>query len=125
MEKKTKPIDIIILQLAVGIYSINTVISKYVGTSLKENGAFAFKTIALFFLEVCILGVYAIIWQQLIGKFQLSIAYANKAMALMWSLLWSVLIFKDTVTPKQFVGVLIVIAGIVILNTGKEEDSCK
>ncbi len=117
MKKKVALKDILLLQLAVGIYSINTVIGGFVGNSLKENGVMSVKTIGLLFFEVVVLGVYAILWQQLIGKFQLSIAYANKAMTLLWSLMWSIVLFHEDVTVYKIIGVIMVMAGTIILNT--------
>jgi len=117
MNRKVALKDILLLQLAVGIYSINTVVGGFVGNSLNENGAVSVKTIGLLFLEVVVLGIYAILWQQLIGKFQLSIAYANKAMTLLWSLMWSIVLFHEDVTIYKVVGVVMVMAGTVILNT--------
>ena len=67
-----------------------------------------------------ILGVYAIVWQQLIKKFEISVAYANKAMGLLWSIVWAILIFKDTVTIKNVIGVVIVIIGTMIVNSEDE-----
>ena len=67
-----------------------------------------------------ILGVYAIVWQQLIKKFEISVAYANKAMGLLWSIVWAILIFKDTVTIKNVIGVIIVIIGTMIVNSEDE-----
>ncbi len=117
MKKKVALKDILLLQLAVGIYSINTVIGGFVGNSLNENGVMSVKTIGLLFFEVVVLGVYAILWQQLIGKFQLSIAYANKAMTLLWSLMWSIVLFHEDVTAYKIIGVIMVMAGTIILNT--------
>ena len=117
MKKKVALKDILLLQLAVGIYSINTVIGGFVGNSLNENGVMSVKTIGLLFFEVVVLGVYAILWQQLIGKFQLSIAYANKAMTLLWSLMWSIVLFHEDVTVYKIIGVIMVMAGTIILNT--------
>lgn len=110
--------DLLLLQVAVCIYSLNTVAGKLVGTSLGENGLWNGKTIGLLFLEVAVLGVYAILWQQLIKHFQLSIAYANKATTLLWSLVWSTLLFHEAVTPAKLIGVCMVIVGIIILNGG-------
>lgn len=117
MKKKVALKDILLLQLAVGIYSINTVVGGFVGNSLNENGVMSIKTIGLLFLEVVVLGVYAILWQQLIGRFQLSIAYANKAMTLLWSLMWSIVLFHENVTLYKIIGVIMVMAGTIILNT--------
>lgn len=99
--------------MVVVIYSINTVIAKFV----SDQPFLSFKFIMLYLLEFAVLGIYAIFWQQMIKRFELSIAYANKAMTLLWSLLWSVLIFRDSVTPAKVVGVLLVIAGTIILNS--------
>ena len=99
--------------MVVVIYSINTVIAKFV----SDQPFLSFKFIMLYLLEFAVLGIYAIFWQQMIKRFELSIAYANKAMTLLWSLLWSVLIFRDSVTPAKAVGVLLVIAGTIILNS--------
>lgn len=117
MKKKVRLADVLLLQLAVGVYSINTVIGKYVGISMNENGVMSPKTLLLFFFEAAVLGVYAIFWQQLIKKFQLSIAYANKAMTLLWSLLWSIVLFHENVTPYDILGIALVITGTIILNT--------
>ena len=113
MKKKVYFFDIILLQMVVVIYSINTVIAKFV----SDQPFMSFKFIALYLLEFVVLGIYAVFWQQMIKRFELSIAYANKAMTLLWSLLWSVLIFGDSVTPAKVVGVLLVIAGTIILNS--------
>ena len=77
--EKASWIKILLLQLVVGIYSVNTVIAKLVSGQKVFSPAF----IGLLFLEVCVLGVYALLWQQLIKHFELSVAYANKAMGLM------------------------------------------
>ena len=106
------------LQGAVLIYSLTTVVSK-----LVSNYDFLSKEfILLYLLDFAVLGIYAILWQQLLKKFELSIAYANKAMTLLWSLLWSVVLFNESVTFKKVIGILLVIAGTIILNRPIEED---
>ena len=67
-------------------------------------------------LEVVFLGVYAIFWQQIIKRFDLSIAYANRAFAIFWSTLWAMLIFREKVTPANTIGVIVIFAGIMLVN---------
>lgn len=117
MTGKIKIKDILMLQLVFLIYSINSVVAKF--ASAQES--FSLNFILLYGLEVAILGVYAILWQQIIKKFQLSIAYANKAVVLIWALVWGALLFRESITMSKVMGILLVIAGIVILNSGKEE----
>ena len=42
---------------------------------------------------------------------------------LLWSLLWSYLLFGESVTRGKAIGVLLVIAGTVILNGDLEENT--
>ena len=64
--------------------------------------------------------MYAVVWQQLIKKFDISVAYANKAMGLLWSIVWAILIFNETITIKNVIGVVIVIVGTIIVNSEDE-----
>ena len=111
-KKKAKIKDIFILQLVIAIYTLSTVFAKF--ASGQEFLSFEF--ILFYGIEMVILGLYAIIWQQLIKKFDISVAYANKAMGL----LWSILIFNDTITIKNIIGVIIVIVGTIIVNSEDE-----
>ena len=115
-KKKTKLKDICILQIVIAIYTLSTVCAKF--ASGQEFMSFQF--ILYYGIEMMILGVYAIIWQQLLKKFDVSIAYANKAMGLLWSIVWAILIFNDTITIKNVIGVIIVIAGTIIVNSEDE-----
>ena len=115
-KKKTKLKDICILQIVIAIYTLSTVCAKF--ASGQEFMSFQF--ILYYGIEMMILGVYAIIWQQLLKKFDVSIAYANKAMGLLWSIVWAILIFNDTITIKNLIGVLIVIIGTIIVNNEDE-----
>lgn len=118
MKKKIGLADFLMLQGAVVVYSLSTVAAKLA----SEHEFLSFKYILFFGLEFVILAVYAIIWQQVIKKFQLSIAIANKALTLMWSMLWNFILFSTGITPWKVVGVLIVIVGVVIMNMDKEDE---
>ena len=70
-----------------------------------------------------ILGIYAVLWQQIIKRFELSVAYANRAMVLVWSMLWAVIIFHNEMTAQNLSGVALVIAGTVIVNLDTREEA--
>lgn len=105
------------LQAVFFIYSINSIVAKL--ASGQES--FSMTFILLYGLEVAILGIYALLWQQIIKKFELSVAYANKAVVLIWAMVWGTVLFKEQITLPKMAGILLVIAGIVILNSKKEE----
>ena len=110
---KIKIKNIILLQLIVIIYTINSIIGK-----LSAGEEFMSMRFILFYVaEVGVLGIYALLWQQMIKRFDLSIAYANRAMALIWSAVWAVVIFHESLSIKNIMGILLVIAGTVVVNT--------
>lgn len=121
MKQKITIKDIIWLQAIVMIYTFSGVTAKI--ASDKEPLQF----MLLYGVEIAILGVYAILWQQLIKKFDLSIAYANKAIGIVWSMIWAVVFFNNEITWKNILGVILVVLGTIILNTDmqdKEEEAC-
>ena len=113
IKKKTKLKEIFILQIVIAIYTLSTVFAKFA----SGQEFMSFKFILYYALEMLILAVYAVVWQQLIKKFDISVAYANKAMGLLWSIVWAILIFNETITIKNVIGVVIVIIGTIIVNS--------
>lgn len=62
-----------------------------------------------------ILAVYAVAWQQVLKKLSLSSAYANKAVTIVWGLLWGKLLFSEKIIFQNILGVLMIIMGIYIV----------
>lgn len=112
-EKKRTWLIFIPLQFIIMIYTLSGVMAKFA----SGEDFLSFKFILYYGLEIFILGVYAILWQQIIKKIDLSVAYANRALALLWSMLWSVLIFREGVSLQNMIGVIIVIVGTMIVNS--------
>ena len=69
-----------------------------------------------FFLELLFLGIYAVLWQQIIKKVDISIAYANKATVIFWSMLFAFVIFSEKITLMNIIGVILIFMGIVMVN---------
>ena len=111
-DKKKFILTFIVMQVAFLVFSFSSVFSKMA----SGESFLSFKFILFYGLQICILGVYAIVWQQIIKRMQLSIAYANKAITLLWAMVWSVVIFSETITIKNIIGVAVVMLGIVIVN---------
>ena len=109
--------NVLILQAVIVIYTLSSVMAKMA----SGEEPFSVPFLLFYLAELVILGVYAVLWQQMIKKFELSVAYTNRAMALLWSMLWAVVLFHDRVTVKNVIGVALVIAGTLIVNGGKEE----
>lgn len=114
--KQTGIKQLVVLQLIIVIYTISSVMAKM--ASVAETME---KLIFFLGMDLLLLGIYAICWQQMIKIFPLSVAYANRAMALLWSAVWAKIIFGESISVRQMVAIVIVIAGMMIINTEKEE----
>jgi len=118
--KKLSLKTILILQMAVLLYTLSSVAGKFA----SAYSFLSFPFVAFYGAEIAILGIYAIIWQQIIKRVDLSIAYTNRSLSLMWSMIWSALFFKEAITIKNVIGVMIIIIGVMIVNgTEKEEEA--
>lgn len=114
--------NIILLQAIVIIYTVSSVMAKFASAS-KDDPLRYFMFLGL---EFVILAVYAVLWQQMIKRFDLSVAYANRSMAILWSMIWAVVFFHDQITIRNILGVLFVLLGTIIVNSevtgGKQHD---
>lgn len=119
MRQKIKWKNILILQMIVVIYTFSTICAKMA----SGQTIFSIRFFLYLGLEVLLLGIYAICWQQMIKRLELSVAYINRSLALCWSMLWSCLFFKETITIQNIIGVLFIVLGIMIINTEKEKET--
>lgn len=114
--KIEKSKSILLLQGAMFFYSFVSVMSKIASTMLQTYGLFSIQCISAIFIMIMMLGMYALIWQKSLKKIELSIAYANKGMVLLWSLLWSLLFFKEEISVNNVIGILLISLGSVMVN---------
>lgn len=78
---------------------------------------FEFKFCLFFILELMALAFYALLWQQVLKRVELSVAYLNKGVVVFWSLLWAKFIFNEQITLKNIVGVCVIVVGISVVNS--------
>jgi len=71
---------------------------------------------------ILVLGLYAIGWQQVIKRMPLTSAYANKAVTIVWGIVWGVLLFHEAVTPAKLMGAAVVLAGVVLFSIADGEE---
>lgn len=92
------------------LYSIGGICSKKAATETFFNANFFFYYILL----LLILAVYAFAWQQIIKVLPLSMAFANKSITVIWSLVWGVLLFNEKITFEKLLGISFIVIGIVL-----------
>ena len=98
------------LYLFLMVYSTSGIISKLAAAQPFLSSSF----LLLYALEILILGFYAVGWQQFIKRMPLSVAYANKAVTVIWGCVWGALIFHEQLSAGKVVGGLMVLGGVML-----------
>lgn len=96
------------LHIVLAVYSFLGIFSKL---AAKEK-ILSFKFLVYYGLVLLGLFIYAIVWQQLLKKLPLVTAYANKAVTVIWGIVWGFLFFDEPVTIKKIIGAAIIIVGV-------------
>lgn len=71
---------------------------------------------------IAVLAVYALGWQQVIKRLPLTTAYANRAVTVVWGIIWGVLLFHEQVSLLKIIGAAIVLAGVALFAFADNED---
>ena len=106
--KKTGLKQIGFMQGAVIVYSFCGVFQKLAA----RYPMISIQFLLFYGCSIGILFVYAILWQMILRKVPLTTAYSNRAVAMIWSLVWSVLLFKESISWNQIVGAIVICYGV-------------
>lgn len=106
----------VILHIIILIFSVNSICSK----TASQYDFLSKEWIFFYAIVICILGFYAIAWQQVLKHLPLITTYANKAVTTLWGLIWGYIIFDEKVTVTKVLGAAIVIFGVYLVVSGDE-----
>ena len=111
----------IYLHILLVLYSLSAVFSKLASVELFLS----LKFCVFYGLVLFLLALYALCWQQIIKHLPLTVAYANKAITVVWGIIWGLLIFGEKLTPGKVLGAVFVICGIVLyaVSDGSEAEN--
>ena len=115
MNENTK--TILALNILLMFFSLGGIFSKLASKQSFLSLEFILCYGALLF----IMFVYAIGWQQIIKRLPLTTAYANRAVTIVWGIIWGLLIFNEKLNVGKVIGAVIVIAGVLLYVTESEE----
>ena len=63
---------------------------------------------------VGVMGLYAVLWQQVLKRIELSVAYMFKGTSLIFVMLLAYVLFGEQITWNNVLGAIIIIVGIVL-----------
>jgi len=101
---------IVVLLLVNLLFSTVSIAVKY--TSMQQ--LFSMQYFIGVIVVIAMLGTYAIVWQQILKRVDITLAYMFKATGIIYVLLYSVFMFGETITVWNVIGASIIITGIVL-----------
>lgn len=108
--------QIFVLQLIIIVYTFSPVFGKMASSHPFLSGGY----LLFILLDLLVLGVYALLWQQALKRFDLHVAYANRSLAIVWGVVWSALIFGERITIANGVGTVLILLGMALVNSDAE-----
>lgn len=105
----------LLLHLNILLFSFTGVFSKAASVQYNLHGLRGILLYVFVFLMFLNCAVYAVVWQKVIKRFKLNVAYANKTVYMIWSQVWAVFIFKESLSVQNIVGLLLVFAGVLVV----------
>ena len=99
------------LQLLLLCYALSTVMQKLAAQQEFLSLRFLLWAAGMFLF----LDVYALCWQQVLKRIELSTAYLFKGTTLIFTMLFAALLFGEAITIPNIIGSVIIIAGITLL----------
>lgn len=99
------------LHILILMYSLGGIFSKFAG----REKFLSFRFIAFYGAVLLVLFLYAIVWQQILKRVPLITAYANKAVTLIWGLIWGFAVFGETITTWNVVGAMVIVVGVYMV----------
>ena len=74
--------------------------------------------IATLFFLICafgVLGIYAILWQQILKHISLTTAFMFKSVTVIYGMAFAFFLFKEQISANNIAGACMIIVGIIIL----------
>ena len=103
---------LLVLHAAVCLYTVSGIAAKLASGYPFLSWGF----ILCYGGEVLVLGLYAVVWQQIIKRMDISVAYANRSVAIFWSMLWAFLLFDEQITVQNLIGAGLIFIGTWVVN---------
>lgn len=116
---KVKKSVYLMLHVSLLFSSLSGVCSKM--ASRYTEHIFSVPFLFWFGLVFVIMFGYAIIWQQILKRLPLTVAYANKPVTLVWGIIWGSLIFHEKISLNMLVGAAIIFLGIYLVSSDEEK----
>jgi len=112
-------ISYLLLHCILVLYSIGGLIAK----KTAGHAFLSLPWIANYSVIIAILFAYAIAWQMILKRINLTVAFCNKAVTIVWGIIWGAIFFSEAITIKKVLGAAVVMIGVWMVILGDKADA--
>ena len=109
--KNDKLKNLLLLHVLIFVFSIASVCNKKAAS--YDVGSFPF--FGFYAVAMTIESVFVYYWQQILKKMPLITAYTNRAVSIVWGMLWGMLLFHEQIKLYMILGFLIILVGVYLI----------
>ena len=95
------------------IFSASSVMNKLASAQALFSPQFFF----FYVLGLLALLTYALLWQLVLKRLPLTVAYANRSIVTLLSMLWGIVLFHETLTWNMVLGAAVILLGVRMVVT--------
>lgn len=92
------------------LYACVSIFTKYASLSEFMSWGYVWAVVG----AIGLMGLYAVLWQQILKHIELSLAYMFKGTSIVFVMLLAHMIFGEQITWNNIIGAIIIILGIVL-----------
>ena len=100
------------------LYAVVSIFAKLAG--LRMSAGDLPGTLWMLGVECLVLLCYSVLWQQVLKRMPLHFAYSNKGVCTLWTCLFGVLFFGESLSWGKAIGILVVLLGVGLVVTDRE-----
>lgn len=104
------------MHVALCLLSLTGIFSK----NAANSEWFSIRWFFFYGMVLMILFIYAFIWQQVLKRLPLTVAFSNKAITLFWGMIWGAVIFDEHISIQMIIGAIVIFFGIYIIARDSE-----
>lgn len=112
-ERRASVLTYILLGVSILIFSCSSLCSKLASGHPLPSWEF----ILFYGMGILALGAYAVLWQMVLKRLPLSVAYSGKPISMLLSMGYGVILFREPLTWNMVLGAAVILCGIRVVMT--------
>jgi drug/metabolite transporter (DMT)-like permease len=102
--------------LSIIFQSCSGILGKYAALSITPMNLISLLSNVFYLLSLCCMVVQALVWQQALKHYDISLAYPFQSLTMFVILIFSYVLFNEPVSRFNILGICVILIGIFLLS---------